>query len=65
MKATLDDVRERLRYLSRKRKEESRVDETDLDKRLEKHKEEEEREREEKRRKRNEKRRSKKQQDDW
>ncbi|KAF2247869.1 hypothetical protein BU26DRAFT_605441 [Trematosphaeria pertusa] len=65
VKATLDDVRERLRYLSRKRKEESRVDETDLDKRLEKHKEEEEREREEKRRKRNEKRRSKKQQDDW
>lgn len=56
----MKDVHERLRWLSRKRREESKVEELDLDKRLEKRKEEEEREREEKRRKRNEKRRAKK-----
>ncbi|KAJ4295124.1 U4/U6.U5 snRNP associated protein [Kalmusia sp. IMI 367209] len=64
-RATLEDVRERLRYLSRKRKEAAQVEDLDLDKRLDKRREEEEREREEKRRKRNEKRRSRKQQDDW
>lgn len=65
VRATLDDVRSRLRYLSRKRKEENRVEVLDLDQRLELRKEEEDKEREEKRRKRNEKRRSKKQIDDW
>ncbi|KAF1952465.1 hypothetical protein CC80DRAFT_507940 [Byssothecium circinans] len=64
-RATVEQVRERLRWLSRKRREEERGEEMDLDTRLDKRKEEDEREREEKRRKRNEKRRSKKQQDDW
>jgi U4/U6.U5 tri-snRNP component SNU23 len=64
-RATLEDVQDRLRYLSRKRKDASKVETLDLDKRLDERKEEEERTREEKRRKRNEKRRSKKQQDDW
>jgi U4/U6.U5 tri-snRNP component SNU23 len=64
-RATLEDVRNRLRWLSRKRKEASQGEELDLNTRLEARKEEEEKAREEKRRKRNEKRRSKKQQDDW
>lgn len=59
-RATLEDVRERLRYLSRKRKEESRVEVLDLDTRLDERRAQEEKEREEKRRKRNEKRRAKK-----
>jgi U4/U6.U5 tri-snRNP component SNU23 len=54
-RATLEDVQDRLRYLSRKRKEASKVDRRD----------EEERAREEKRKKRNEKRRAKKQEDEW
>jgi len=65
VRATLEDVRSRLVYLARKRKEASKGEELNLDKRLDQRREEEEREREEKRRKRNEKRRSKKKQDDW
>ncbi|KAF2690156.1 hypothetical protein K458DRAFT_412975 [Lentithecium fluviatile CBS 122367] len=64
-RADVSMVRERLRYLARKRKEASRPEILDLDKRLEERKVEEEKEREEKRRKRNEKRRSKKQQEEW
>lgn len=62
-KATLQDVRERLRYLNRKRKEAMVKEEVDLDKRLDQRKEEEAKEREAKRHKRNEKRRAKK--DEW
>lgn len=62
-KATLEDVRERLRYLNRKRKEAMVKEEVDLDRRLHQRKEEEEREREEKRQKRNDRRRAKK--DEW
>lgn len=62
-RATLEEVRERLRYLNRKRKEAMQKEEVDLDKRLDQRREEEEREREAKRQKRNEKRRAKK--DEW
>jgi U4/U6.U5 tri-snRNP component SNU23 len=64
-RADLEMVRERLRWLSRKRKEAMKPEILDLDQRLDERRAEEEKEREEKRRKRNEKRRSKKQQDDW
>lgn len=57
-RATLEEVRERLEWLKRKREEERRVEgAVELGERLERRKEEEEREREEKRRKRNERRR--------
>ena len=58
-RATVEEVRERLEWLSRKRREEREGvgNVVDLGKRLEMRKEVEEREREEKRRKRNEKRR--------
>lgn len=56
-RATLEEVRERLGYLKRKREEENQAEVIDLGTRLEVAKEREEREREEKRRKRNEKRR--------
>ena len=51
------EVRERLRWLKRKREEEKREEVVDLEGRLDVAREREEREREEKRRKRNEKRR--------
>ena len=63
-RATLEEVRERLRYLNRKRKEAMQKEELDLDTRLGQRREEEEREREAKRQKRNEKRRAKKK-DEW
>lgn len=58
-RATLDEVRERLEWLARKRREEKEgvEDVIDLQERLELRKDMDEREREEKRRKRNEKRR--------
>ncbi|KAF2704402.1 hypothetical protein K504DRAFT_472202 [Pleomassaria siparia CBS 279.74] len=56
-RSTLDEVRERLRYLSRVRREAQQDVVVDLDARLELSRENEEKEREEKRRKRNEKRR--------
>jgi U4/U6.U5 tri-snRNP component SNU23 len=56
-RATAQDVRDRLKWLKRKKDEEKKDDVIDLDTRLENAKEREEREREEKRRKRNEKRR--------
>lgn len=57
-RATLEEVRERLASLvERKREREEKVEEVDLDKRLEKRKVEEEMIKEEKRRVRNEKRR--------
>jgi U4/U6.U5 tri-snRNP component SNU23 len=55
--ATLEEVRERLRWLKRKMEEERREEEIDLGARLDGAREKEEKEREEKRRKRNEKRR--------
>lgn len=56
-KATVEDVRQRLAWLKRKKEEEKELGEVSLEKRLEVSKEREEREREERRRKRNEKRR--------
>lgn len=56
-RATLEEVRERLAWLKRKREEEREVEVVDLGTRLEKSREEMEREREEKRMRRNEKRR--------
>ena len=58
-RATVEEVRERLDWLARRRREEREGvgNEVDLERRLEVRKEEEDREREEKRRKRNEKRR--------
>ncbi|KAF2149365.1 hypothetical protein K461DRAFT_281726 [Myriangium duriaei CBS 260.36] len=56
-RATLEDVRERLEYLKRKRDEEKARDTVDLATRLDIAREQEEAERAEKRRKRNEKRR--------
>jgi len=56
-RATLLEVRERLRWLKRKREEEGREDVVDLEGRMVLVREREEREREEKRRRRNEKRR--------
>ncbi|KLJ09340.1 hypothetical protein EMPG_15203 [Blastomyces silverae] len=69
--ATLQDVRQRLRWLSHKRRvqeeEERKVGQLDLGERLKTREEEEAREREERRRKRNEKRRKGgvKQEDSW
>ncbi|KAF2142997.1 uncharacterized protein K452DRAFT_286630 [Aplosporella prunicola CBS 121167] len=56
-RATVEEVRDRLAWLKRKRDEEKRDEVVDLGQRLEVAKEKEDREREEKRRKRNEKRR--------
>ncbi|EEQ84184.1 hypothetical protein RJZ56_000501 [Blastomyces dermatitidis] len=69
--ATLEDVRQRLRWLSHKRRvqeeEERKAGQLDLGERLKTREEEEAREREERRRKRNEKRRKGgvKQEDSW
>jgi len=57
VRATLADVRERLKWLKRKRDEEAKDEVVDLQGRLEVAREKDEKEREEKRRKRNEKRR--------
>ncbi|KAL6707752.1 U4/U6.U5 snRNP associated protein [Coniothyrium glycines] len=62
-RATLEEVRDRLRYLKRKRDEDMMLEVTDLDARLAMNKEKLEQEAEEKRRLRNEKRRAKKQTD--
>ena len=56
-RATVDEVRERLEYLKRKRDEEKARETVDLATRLDVAREQEEAERAEKRRKRNEKRR--------
>lgn len=56
-RATLQDVKDRLAWLKRKKDEENDAGVVDLGKRLEVRKEQDEREREEKRQKRNEKRR--------
>ncbi|KAB2572212.1 putative c2h2 finger domain protein [Lasiodiplodia theobromae] len=56
-RATVQEVRDRLAWLKRKREEEKKEEVVDLGSRLEQAKEREDREREEKRRKRNEKRR--------
>ncbi|KAF2130433.1 hypothetical protein P153DRAFT_375189 [Dothidotthia symphoricarpi CBS 119687] len=58
-RATLEEVRDRLRYLKRKRDEDKNDEVLNLDARLEMHKEKLEQEAEERRRKRNEKRRAK------
>jgi U4/U6.U5 tri-snRNP component SNU23 len=62
-RATLEEVRERLRYLKRKRDEDKFQDVTDLDARLAMNRDKMEEEAEERRRKRNEKRRAKKKTD--
>ncbi|KAF2020727.1 hypothetical protein BU24DRAFT_7643 [Aaosphaeria arxii CBS 175.79] len=62
--ATLEDVRNRLLWLKRKRDEEQRDVVVDLDTRLERNRLTEEQEQEEKRRKRREKRKNKKKADD-
>lgn len=62
-RATLDEVRDRLRYLKRKRDEDKFLEVTDLDARLALNREKLEQEAEEKRRLRNEKRRAKKKHD--
>lgn len=62
-RATLEEVRDRLRYLKRKRDEDKFLEVTDLDARLQLNKEKLEQEAEEKRRLRNEKRRAKKKSD--
>jgi len=62
--ATLQEVRERLRWLKRKREEERREDAMDLETKIKLRTEQEEKEREEKRRRRNEKRRAKKEDSD-
>ncbi len=59
-RATVDEVRDRLRYLKRKRDEAKLLEVTDLDTRLAMNKEQQDQEAEEKRRLRNEKRRAKK-----
>ncbi|KAK0640351.1 U4/U6.U5 small nuclear ribonucleoprotein component snu23 [Lasiodiplodia hormozganensis] len=56
-RATVQEVRDRLAWLKRKREEEKKEEVVDLGSRLEQAREREDREREEKRRKRNEKRR--------
>jgi U4/U6.U5 tri-snRNP component SNU23 len=63
-RATLEEVRERLRYLKRKRDEDKFQDVTDLDARLAMNRDKMEEEAEGRRRKRNEKRRAKKKNDD-
>ncbi|EEH39994.1 hypothetical protein PAAG_02183 [Paracoccidioides lutzii Pb01] len=71
VKATVEDVRQRLRWLSHKKRmaeeEERKAGQLDLGERLKTREEEEARDREEKRRKRNEKRRKRgvKQEDSW
>ncbi|EOA91998.1 uncharacterized protein SETTUDRAFT_162537 [Exserohilum turcica Et28A] len=62
-RATLQEVRDRLRYLKRKREEDKALEVTDLDARLAMNKEQLEKDAEEKRRLRNEKRRAKKKAD--
>jgi len=62
-RATVHEVRERLRYLKRKRDEDKFMEVTDLDARLAMTKEQLEKDAEEKRRLRNEKRRAKKKTD--
>lgn len=62
-RATLEEVRDRLRYLKRKRDEDKYLEVTDLDARLALNKDKMEQEAEEKRRLRNEKRRAKKKTD--
>lgn len=59
-RATLEEVRERLRYLKRKRDEAAKDEVIDIDARLATNKERMDQEAEERRRKRNEKRRAKK-----
>jgi U4/U6.U5 tri-snRNP component SNU23 len=59
-RATLEEVRDRLRYLKRKRDEDKFQEVTDLDTRLALNRDKIEHEAEERRRKRNEKRRAKK-----
>ncbi|KAH7083246.1 hypothetical protein FB567DRAFT_161739 [Paraphoma chrysanthemicola] len=59
-RATLEEVRDRLRYLKRKRDEDKFQEVTDLDTRLAMNRDKLEQEAEERRRKRNEKRRAKK-----
>lgn len=58
-RATLEEVRDRLRYLKRKREEDNNLEATDLDTRLAMNREQLEREAEEKRRLRREKRKAK------
>jgi len=62
-RATVEEVRDRLRYLKRKRDEDKMLEVTDLDARLAMNKDKMEQEAEEKRRIRNEKRRAKKKTD--
>jgi U4/U6.U5 tri-snRNP component SNU23 len=62
-RATLEEVRDRLRYLKRKRDEDKFQEVTDLDTRLALNRSKVEEEAEERRRKRNEKRRAKKKED--
>tara|TARA_R110002003_G_scaffold70_9_gene6363 strand:- start:17066 stop:17443 length:378 start_codon:yes stop_codon:yes gene_type:complete len=59
-RATVEEVRDRLRYLKRKRDEDKFQEVTDLDTRLAMNRDKLEQEAEERRRKRNEKRRAKK-----
>lgn len=59
-RATVEEVRERLRYLKRKREEEMTLEVTNIDERLAMNKEKLDQEAEEKRKKRAEKRRAKK-----
>ena len=63
-RATLEEVRDRLRYLKRKRDEDKYLEVTDLGARLTLSKDKMEQEAEEKRRLRNEKRRAKKKTDE-
>lgn len=63
-RATLQEVRDRLRYLKRKRDENKFLEVIDLDARLAMNKEKQDQEADEKRRLRNEKRRAKKKTDD-
>jgi U4/U6.U5 tri-snRNP component SNU23 len=62
-RATVEEVRERLRYLKRKRDEDKFQEVTDLETRLSLNRDKIEQEAEERRRKRNEKRRAKKKED--
>jgi U4/U6.U5 tri-snRNP component SNU23 len=62
-RATVQEVRDRLRYLKRKRDEDKFLEVTDLDARLAMNKDKAEQEAEEKRRLRNEKRRARKKAD--
>jgi U4/U6.U5 tri-snRNP component SNU23 len=62
-RATVEEVRERLRYLKRKRDEDKFQEVTDLDTRLAMNRDQIDRDAEERRRKRNEKRRAKKNND--